>query len=66
MTSTREHRNAGKVDDAITAIGVAISVAENTLEILAGNLPDEYEGAANAHVANLRAAHSNLTEEIGL
>lgn len=72
MSATREHRNAGMVDDAITAIGVAITVAENTLGILSGNLPDgsdgghDYEGEALAHVANLRAAHENLTEAIGL
>lgn len=72
MSATREHRNAGKLDDAIAAIGAAITTAENMREMLSGNLPDgsdggaDYEGEAMAHLANLRAAHDNATEALGI
>lgn len=66
MSATREHRNAGKVDDAIASVGTAITVAEHLLGELAGNLPDEYEGSAHAHLANVREAHNTLTEELGI
>lgn len=66
MTATREHRNAGMVDDAIASIGTTITVAEHLTGTLMGNLPDDYEGELHAHLANVRAAHEALTEAVGI
>lgn len=66
MSATREHRNAGMVDDAVAAIGTALTVAEHLAGVLAGVLPDQYEGELHAHLANVRASHEALTEALGI
>lgn len=74
MTATREHRNAGMVEDAIASIGTAITVAEHLVDAVHANLPDandyegaiDYETAARAGLNKLRVQHANLTAELGI
>lgn len=42
MSSTREYRNAGAIEDAVAVIGCAITVAESLVDALASVLPDDY------------------------
>lgn len=62
MTATRENRNAGKVEDAVAAIGTSITVAEHLWSALDFDLPDDFP--SSDALQNLRAAHDQLTAEV--
>lgn len=74
MSATRERRNAGHVEDAITLIGSAITCAESLVDVLTAQLPDanDYEGAIDVEavtrtgLASLRERHAELSEALGL
>lgn len=74
MSVTREHRNAGRVDDAMAAIGIAITNAQTLVEILSGNLPDttdyadapDYEGEVLTALAQMRQLLDGLNERLGV
>lgn len=74
MSVTRERRNAGHVEDAITLIGSAITCAETLVDVLTAQLPDatDYEGAIDVEgvvrtgLVALRERHAELTEALGL
>lgn len=42
MSATREHRNAGRVSDAIDVVSKALDVAADTYLTLAADLPDDF------------------------
>jgi hypothetical protein len=74
VSATREHRNAGHVEDAIALIGSAITCAETLVDVLAAQLPDandhegaiDVEGVARTGLAALRERHAELTDALGL
>jgi hypothetical protein len=58
MTATREHRNAGEIEEAVAAIGSAIEEAQALLERLAAALPDDYPyWEMEEALAKLQRAH---------
>jgi hypothetical protein len=69
---TRERRNAGHVEDAITLIGSAITCAESLVDVLTAQLPDandgaiDVEGVTRTGLAALRERHAELSEALGL
>ena len=56
----------GAIEDAVAAIGAAISVAEHLAGALAGNLPDGDETEVHLGLADVCAAPERLTERLGL
>lgn len=63
MSASREYRNLGKVEDAITLIGVAITVAENTIDTLSYALPDDTPAI---DLFEVRKAHEDVQKVLGL
>jgi hypothetical protein len=56
----------GASEDAVAAIGAAITVAEHLAGALAGNLPDGDETEVHLGLADVCAAPERLTERLGL
>lgn len=67
MTVTREYRNLSHLEDNIGAINVAIGLAQNTLDTLAGCFPDDVsEGAILDKLRQMEELQGELQEIIGL
>lgn len=67
MTSTREHRNAGVLEDAVAGVGVSITLMEHVAKLLGPVLPDDYPTTrAIVLMDALRTVHAELTAELGI
>jgi hypothetical protein len=66
MTATREHRNAGKIEDAVAVVGGSITVTEHLAHVIWLHLPDDFAPGFHQAMAELRAAHERVQEVLGV
>jgi hypothetical protein len=67
VSSTREYRNAGAIEDAVAAIGATITVTEHLLSTLASVLPDDFPtGEFQLALGTVRETHNLLGEVLGV